>query len=70
MIIFLKRLILALLCVANLLGAERKDALACGGSSAESRPKSQEELDIELAKAIITHDHKALQKAVRQGVNV
>jgi hypothetical protein len=26
-----KRLILALLCVANILGAEKKDALVCGG---------------------------------------
>ena len=65
-----KRLIIALLCVANILGAEKKDALVCGGGSAESRPKSREELDIELTKAIIKHDYEALQEAVRQGANV
>jgi hypothetical protein len=79
-----KRLITALLCVANILGAEKKDALVCGGGSAESRPKSQEEFDIEqekldikqkeldikLTKAIIKHDYEALQEAVRQGANV
>ena len=65
-----KRLILAILCVANLLGAERKDALACGGSSAESKPKSRAELNTKLRKAIIMHDYNALQEAVRQGVNV
>jgi hypothetical protein len=33
-------LIIALLCVANILGAEKKDALVCGDGSAESEPKS------------------------------
>ena len=39
------RLIIALLCVANILGAEKKGALVCVGGSAESRPKSTESLD-------------------------
>ena len=88
---FKTRLMLALLCVANILGAEKKDAwskrpkltdachcaeaisldeLSSQGSSSAHEAESQDNLDLELRQAILSHDFESLQLVVQAGADV